>query len=83
MTTAITKSLHSPTRLRGFDICSRAPSKRASACWWRCGFPGTNGLDYDLDSGQCAFDFTLHAPNLGLKECLQLLEFGREPFESV
>ena len=30
-----------------------------------------------LISGQCTFDFTLHAPNLGLKECLQLLEFGR------
>ena len=24
------------------------------------------------------YRFTLHAPNLGLKECLQLLEFGRE-----
>jgi hypothetical protein len=77
----IAKSLRSPMRVGGFNVCHRARTNRADACWrryWhRGGFPGSNGLDYDVDSVQCAFDFTLHALNLGLQECLQLLEFGR------
>jgi hypothetical protein len=74
----------SPTRLRGFNNAGRACTKRAGRrCWHRHGFPGSNGIDYDLDSGQCAFDFTLHALYLGLQECLQLLDFGHEPFEPV
>jgi len=71
------ESLHSATRLRGFHVCCRGRSRRTGVCWERCGLPGGNGFDYDFHSGQCAFDFTLHPPNLGLKECLQLLKFGR------
>ena len=40
-------------------------------------FPGSNGLHYNLDSRQCALDFTLHAGNLGIQKRLQFLEFGR------
>ena len=31
----VTKSLRSPTRLRGFNICRRARTNRAGACWRR------------------------------------------------
>jgi hypothetical protein len=40
-------------------------------------FPGSNGVHNNLDSGQCALDFTLHALNLGLQKLLQFLEFRR------
>src|SRR5262252_8877618 len=63
----------SPTKLCGFNICSR--TNRAH--------PGSNSLDYDLDARQCAFDFTLPPLNLGLEECSQLPKFGREYFKSV
>ena len=61
-----------PTQLCSFDICRRAGTNHT-----RLLFPGSDGLDYDLDARQCAFDLTLHALNLGLEECLQLLELGR------
>src|SRR5262249_45940677 len=38
----------SPTKLCGFNICSRTNPAH----------PGSNSLDYDLDAHQCAFDFT-------------------------
>src|SRR5262249_60173066 len=56
-----------------FYVCRRARTDNPSACW-RCrrdgGAPRSNGLDYDFDSGQCAFDFTLHALDLGLQKFL-------------
>jgi hypothetical protein len=62
--------MSSPTRLRGFNICRRARPNRTDACWRgyrdRGAFPGSNGLNYDFDSGQRAFDFILHARNLRL-----------------
>src|ERR1700686_2860617 len=80
-------SPRSAARLRRFNIVGRSRSNRAPVCWSRQGrrdrFPGSYGLDDDVDPGQGAFDFTLHALNLALQECLQLLELGREPFESL
>ena len=81
----VTTSPSSAARLRRFNIVGRPRSNRAPVCWSRQRrrdrFPGSNGLDDDVDPGQGAFDFTLHALNLALQECLQLLELGREPFE--
>src|ERR1700680_5245722 len=77
----------SAPRLRRFNIVGRPCSNRARVCRsrqrHRDRFPGSNGLDDDVDPGQGAFDFSLHALNLALQECLQLLELGREPFESL
>src|ERR1700686_4151733 len=77
----------SAARLCRFNIVGRPRSNRARVCWsrqrHRDRFPGSNGLDDDVDPGQGAFDLSLHALNLALQECLQLLELGREPFESL
>jgi len=58
---------------------ARAEERRLTPRWrrWRewgaC--PGSNGLHYNLDSRQCALDFTLHTLNLGVQKRLQFLEF--------
>jgi hypothetical protein len=49
----------SPTQLCRFNICRRAHTNPA-----RLFFPGSNGLNYDFDARQCAFDFTLLEPKI-------------------
>jgi hypothetical protein len=45
----VVTSPRSPTRLRGFNTCRRACTKRAGRrCWHRDHFPGSNGLDYNV-----------------------------------
>jgi hypothetical protein len=64
-----------------FSLFAARAANSAHGCWrglrdWGA-FPRSNGFDYDLDPGQCALDFTLHALNLRVQKSLQFLEFGR------
>ena len=76
-----------PAQLSRLNASRRARAKRTRASRrrdrHRGGFPGGNGLHYDLDTGHCALDFALHALNLRLEKALQLLKLGRKPFKSV
>jgi hypothetical protein len=57
------------------NVCCRA----RAANYARLFFPRSNGLDYDFDAGHCGFEFTLHALNLGFKECLHPSTPSRRP----